>query len=147
VGIQSAAIVFSSIDGDQDQVFTVLASAAHSPAQLDALATGLKILKWTGFALGMLIGWFCLVALKIVLGIQLLRHASQRVAGMDSREAEDNVNDFGRAPIGDSQREKVSHSVNSITSQSANTYSPRLMARLLPSISRARMTIFLNFRQ
>jgi hypothetical protein len=112
VGIQSAAIVFSSIDGDQDQVFTVLASAAQSPAQLDALATGLRILKWTGFALGMLIGWFCLVALKIVLGIQLLRHASQRVAGMDSREAEDNVNDFGRAPIGDSQREKVSHSAN-----------------------------------
>jgi len=107
VGVQSAAIAFSSIDSGQDQVFTALASATQSPAQIDALATGLKVLKWTGFGLGIMNGWFCLVALKIVLGIQLLRHASQRVARMDSQEAEDHVNDFGRAPIGDSQREKA----------------------------------------
>lgn len=49
-----------------------------------------------------------LVALKILLGLGLLSYSALRQAGMDEREAQDAVNDFGRAPVGISKEEIVS---------------------------------------
>ncbi|BEI80187.1 hypothetical protein CcaverHIS002_0107160 [Cutaneotrichosporon cavernicola] len=62
-------------------------------------------LKW---ALAILITasiWGCLVALKILLGLGLLSYSALRQAGMDEREAQDTVNDFGRGPVGISKEE------------------------------------------
>lgn len=42
------------------------------------------------------------------MGLNLLAFAHSRQAGMDQREQEDRINDFGRKPIGDSLQEQVS---------------------------------------
>jgi hypothetical protein len=44
------------------------------------------------------------------MGVYLVSYATRRRAGMEAREAEDVVNDFGRDPIGEGQEERVSHS-------------------------------------
>lgn len=49
-----------------------------------------------------------LVALKILLGLSLLSYSALRQAGMGEREAEDSVNDFGRAAVGERPEEAVS---------------------------------------
>lgn len=49
-----------------------------------------------------------LVALKILLGLCLLSYSALRQAGMAEREAEDTVNDFGRAAVGERKEEAVS---------------------------------------
>jgi len=43
------------------------------------------------------------------MGIYLVSYATRRRAGMEAREAEDVVNDFGRDPIGEGQEERVSY--------------------------------------
>jgi hypothetical protein len=43
------------------------------------------------------------------MGVYLVSYATRRRAGMEAREAEDVVNDFGRDPIGEGQEERVSH--------------------------------------
>jgi hypothetical protein len=43
------------------------------------------------------------------MGVYLVSYATRRRAGMEAREAEDMVNDFGRDPIGEGQEERVSH--------------------------------------
>jgi hypothetical protein len=43
------------------------------------------------------------------MGVYLVSYATRRRAGMEAREAEDIVNDFGRDPIGEGQEERVSH--------------------------------------
>ncbi|GMK54546.1 hypothetical protein CspeluHIS016_0111320 [Cutaneotrichosporon spelunceum] len=60
------------------------------------------------FALAILITasiWGCLVGLKILLGLGLLSFSTLRQAGMEEREAQDAVNDFGRGPVGISKEE------------------------------------------
>ena len=42
------------------------------------------------------------------MGVYLVSYATRRRAGMEAREAEDVVNDFGRDPIGEGQEERVS---------------------------------------
>ena len=65
-------------------------------------------LKWmAGIGVG-ICAWGCLVALKVLLGLSLLSFSALRRAGMETREAEDAVNDFGRAAVGESKEEKVS---------------------------------------
>lgn len=49
-----------------------------------------------------------LVALKVLLGLGLLSFSALRQEGMDAREAEDAVNDFGRSAVGESKEETVS---------------------------------------
>jgi hypothetical protein len=49
-----------------------------------------------------------LLALKSIMGLNLLAFAHGRQAGMDKREQEDRINDFGRKPIGESLQEQVS---------------------------------------
>jgi hypothetical protein len=51
---------------------------------------------------------YSLLALKSIMGLNLLAFAHSRQAGMDQREREDRINDFGRKPIGDSLQEQVS---------------------------------------
>lgn len=41
------------------------------------------------------------------MGLNLLAFAHGRQSGMDQREQEDRINDFGRKPIGDSVQEQV----------------------------------------
>lgn len=57
-----------------------------------------------------------LVALKILLGLSLLSYSALRQTGMQEREAEDTVNDFGRSAVGERKEEAVSHVIsNSLT--------------------------------
>jgi len=65
-------------------------------------------LKWTGLIGGGLVGWGCLVVIKLLLGLGLLSFSAVRRAGMDEREREDEVNNFGRAAVGESKEETVS---------------------------------------
>jgi len=60
--------------------------------------------KWV--ALGVLF-WLCFVVVKVILGVHLVSYASHRRAGMDAREAEDVINDFGRDPIGEGKEEQI----------------------------------------
>jgi hypothetical protein len=48
------------------------------------------------------------VVLKVIMGINLVQYAAHRRAGMEEREKEDAVNDFGRDPIGEGLDERVS---------------------------------------
>jgi hypothetical protein len=47
--------------------------------------------------------------IKVIMGVYLVSYATRRRAGMEAREAEDVVNDYGRDPIGEGQEERVSH--------------------------------------
>ena len=47
------------------------------------------------------------MALKILLGLSLLSYSALRQAGMEEREAEDQVNDFGRSAVGERKEEAV----------------------------------------
>jgi hypothetical protein len=49
------------------------------------------------------------VLIKVIMGVYLVSYATRRRAGMEAREAEDVVNDYGRDPIGEGQEERVSH--------------------------------------
>ncbi|TDL24170.1 DUF747-domain-containing protein [Rickenella mellea] len=61
-------------------------------------------IKWV--ALGVLF-WACFVVIKIIIGVNLISYASRRRAGMEAREEEDRVNDFGRDPIGEGKDERM----------------------------------------
>jgi len=43
------------------------------------------------------------------MGVYLVSYATRRRAGMEAREAEDVINDYGRDPIGEGQEERVSY--------------------------------------
>ncbi|KZT26850.1 DUF747-domain-containing protein [Neolentinus lepideus HHB14362 ss-1] len=62
-----------------------------------------RVGKWA--VLGVLF-WVCAVAVKLIIGINLLAYASKRRAGVAAREAADAVNDWGRDPIGEGAEEK-----------------------------------------
>ncbi|KIR26047.1 hypothetical protein I309_05137 [Cryptococcus deuterogattii LA55] len=62
---------------------------------------GLKVASW----IGTLKGKNSLVFLKIILGLSLLGFSATRQEGMDEREAEDSVNDYGRSAVGESKEE------------------------------------------
>jgi hypothetical protein len=47
------------------------------------------------------------VVIKIIMGVRLLGYATKRRAGMEQRKADDDVNDFGRDPIGEGGEERV----------------------------------------
>lgn len=68
------------------------------------------LLKYTAVVGVGLCAWGCLVALKIMLGLGLLSFAAVRRNGMEEREREDEVNDFGRSAVGESKEETVSPS-------------------------------------
>lgn len=41
------------------------------------------------------------------MGVNLVSYATRRRAGMEAREAEDTINDFGRDPIGEGKEEQI----------------------------------------
>jgi len=47
------------------------------------------------------------LGVKVIMGVKLVSYATKRRAGMEAREAEDVVNDFGRDPIGEGKEEQV----------------------------------------
>ncbi|ODN80829.1 hypothetical protein L202_02972 [Cryptococcus amylolentus CBS 6039] len=68
----------------------------------DSVWAGLKVASWVGVGV---CAWGCLVFLKIILGLSLLGYSAMRQEGMDDREEEDKVNDFGRSAVGESKEE------------------------------------------
>jgi hypothetical protein len=67
-----------------------------------------SLIRWSaGLGVG-LCAWGCLVAFKVMLGLGLLSFAAVRRNGMEEREREDEVNDFGRPAVGESKEESVS---------------------------------------
>ncbi|EMD37504.1 hypothetical protein CERSUDRAFT_114143 [Gelatoporia subvermispora B] len=63
----------------------------------------INIAKWA--AMGFLF-WLCFLVIKIIMGVQLLSYATRRRADMETREAADVINDFGRPPIGEGKEEQ-----------------------------------------
>lgn len=64
--------------------------------------------KWAGIVLGGTAGWVCIVAFKIILGINLLNFATRRCAGMEARLHEDEeLNRLARSPLGEAEGERV----------------------------------------
>lgn len=47
------------------------------------------------------------VLIKIIIGMNLISYAARRRIGMEAREDEDRINDFGRDPIGEGKDERV----------------------------------------
>ena len=47
------------------------------------------------------------VVIKVLMGVNLVSYATRRRAGMEAREAEDAINDFGRDPIGEGKEEQI----------------------------------------
>jgi hypothetical protein len=47
------------------------------------------------------------VVIKVIMGVNLVSYATRRRAGMEAREQEDAVNDYGRDPIGEGKEEQV----------------------------------------
>ncbi|ESK97405.1 duf747 family protein [Moniliophthora roreri MCA 2997] len=63
-----------------------------------------RFLTWV--AMGILF-WLCFVVIKIIIGVNLVSYATRRRAGMEAREEEDRINDFGRNPIGEGKEEQI----------------------------------------
>jgi hypothetical protein len=52
-------------------------------------------------------GLISFVVIKVIMGVNLVSYATRRRAGMEAREAEDAINDFGRDPIGEGKEEQI----------------------------------------
>ncbi|QRV96480.1 TAPT1-like protein [Ceratobasidium sp. AG-Ba] len=73
-----------------------------------------------------LLAWFCLVTIKIMLGVNLLAYAIGRKKGMDARiQADEDVNKFGRNPIGEGKEEQVyNRELKTVLSHAADDVPP-----------------------
>ncbi|WVQ94316.1 hypothetical protein IAU59_001395 [Kwoniella sp. CBS 9459] len=91
------------------QAIGMLTTASHhtdeSMSDLTASGWAWAAFKWTSWFGVAICAWGCLVFLKVILGLALLGFSAMRQEGMEAREAEDTVNDFGRAPVGESKEE------------------------------------------
>ncbi|KAI9569560.1 DUF747-domain-containing protein [Boletus coccyginus] len=76
-----------------------LAFSSHLHDQRDPR----PLAKW--IAMGVLF-WLCFLALKVLLGVNLISYAGGRRTGMEARVVADHVNDFGRDPIGEGMEER-----------------------------------------
>ncbi|KAL8293067.1 hypothetical protein RQP46_000761 [Phenoliferia psychrophenolica] len=65
-----------------------------------------RIGGWLVFGMVILIAWACLIALKLLIGINLRAYASARWARMEENAQEDELNDRSRPPIGLSNKER-----------------------------------------
>ncbi|KAF7321257.1 hypothetical protein MKEN_00645400 [Mycena kentingensis (nom. inval.)] len=91
IGSQSISLLFTTESDDSLPWMTSNAEILH-------------LLKWG--TMGVLF-WLCFVVVKVILGVNLVSYATKRKAGMEAREAEDAVNDFGRDPIGEGKEEQA----------------------------------------
>ncbi|KAJ7084364.1 eukaryotic membrane protein family-domain-containing protein [Mycena belliarum] len=94
IGSQSVSLMFA-LHSDNSSPWTV---PSLSNAEI------VHYLKWA--TMGLLF-WLCFVVVKVIMGVNLLSYATRRKAGMDAREAEDAINDFGRDPIGEGREEQI----------------------------------------
>ncbi|KII92363.1 hypothetical protein PLICRDRAFT_103879 [Plicaturopsis crispa FD-325 SS-3] len=94
IGSQSVGLMFA------------LHSDASSPWTVPALSNAeiVHYLKWA--TMGGLF-WLCFVVIKVIMGVNLVSYATKRRAGMEAREAQDVINDFGRDPIGEGKEEQI----------------------------------------
>ncbi|WWC87545.1 uncharacterized protein L201_002435 [Kwoniella dendrophila CBS 6074] len=97
------------------QAIGMLSTSSHSGESINNLTAedwAWTILKWTSWTGVGLCAWGCLVFLKIILGLALLSFSATRQEGMEAREAEDAVNDFGRSAVGESKEETAYNKQN-----------------------------------
>ncbi|KAJ7680299.1 eukaryotic membrane protein family-domain-containing protein [Mycena polygramma] len=94
IGSQSISLMFA-LHSDNSSPWTV---PSLSNAEIA------HYLKWA--TMGVLF-WLCFVVIKVIMGVNLVSYATKRKAGMEAREAEDAVNDFGRDPIGEGREEQI----------------------------------------
>ncbi|KAK7472524.1 hypothetical protein VKT23_000639 [Stygiomarasmius scandens] len=66
-----------------------------------------ELVRWATWVVMAVLFWLCFVVIKIIIGINLISYATRRRAGMEAREAEDAINDFGRDPIGEGKDERI----------------------------------------
>ncbi|CAK5281540.1 unnamed protein product [Mycena citricolor] len=91
IGSQSINLLFSMHDEHS------------SPWSVACNADLVHCITWG--AMGVLF-WVCFVVVKVILGVNLISYATRRKTGMEAREAEDVINDFGRDPIGEGKEEQ-----------------------------------------
>lgn len=94
VGLQSLTLVFSLRFEDEWGWDTLM---DMSNAEV------VHLLKWAVMGVAF---WLCFLALKVLLGVNLISYATCRRAGMEARAAADTINDFGRDPIGEGKEER-----------------------------------------
>jgi len=94
IGSQSISLMFA-LHSDNSSPWTV---PSLSNAEI------VHYLKWA--TMGVLF-WLCFVVVKVIMGVNLVSYATKRKAGMEAREAEDTINDFGRDPIGEGREEQI----------------------------------------
>lgn len=94
VGLQSLTLVFSLRFEDEWGWDTLM---DMSNAEV------VHLLKWAVMGVAF---WLCFLALKVLLGVNLISYATCRRAGMEARAAADIINDFGRDPIGEGKEER-----------------------------------------
>jgi len=94
VGLQSLTLVFSLRFEDEWSWDTLM---DMSNAEV------VHLLKWAVMGVAF---WLCFLALKVLLGVNLISYATRRRAGMEARAAADIINDFGRDPIGEGKEER-----------------------------------------
>ncbi|KAF7965272.1 hypothetical protein HWV62_44713 [Athelia sp. TMB] len=94
IGAQSLGLMFA------------LHSDSSSPWTVPAL-TNAEIVHYAKWAIMGVLFWLCFVGLKVIMGVNLISYATRRRAGMEAREAQDAVNDFGRDPIGEGKEEQI----------------------------------------
>ncbi|KAL5528350.1 hypothetical protein ACEPAF_7486 [Sanghuangporus sanghuang] len=92
--------VLAALIGSQS-IGLVISIHTFSPVTL--VENMLHRAKWV--ALGV-IAWICCVVIKIIVGVNLVSFATHRRLGMEAREEEDKINDFGRDPIGEGKEER-----------------------------------------
>ncbi|KAH7888817.1 eukaryotic membrane protein family-domain-containing protein [Phlebopus sp. FC_14] len=94
IGLQSLNLVFSHRFDDE---WRLDALTRMSSAEV------VHLVKWVVMGLAF---WLCFLAVKILLGVNLISYATRRRAGMEARAAADIINDFGRDPIGEGREER-----------------------------------------
>jgi len=94
IGMQSLNLVFSL---QFDYQWSVHALKTMSTAE------AIRLVQWAIMGIAF---WLCFVALKVLLGVNLISYATKRHAGVEERAAVDAINDFGRDPIGEGKDER-----------------------------------------
>ncbi|KAJ7901805.1 eukaryotic membrane protein family-domain-containing protein [Mycena olivaceomarginata] len=94
IGSQSISLMFA------------LHSDNSSPWTVPSLSNAEIVHYLTWATMGVLF-WLCFVVIKVIMGVHLISYATKRKAGMEAREAEDAINDFGRDPIGEGREEQI----------------------------------------
>ncbi|KAG1735114.1 DUF747-domain-containing protein [Suillus paluster] len=94
VGLQSLTLVFS-LRFEDEWGWDALMDMSHAEV--------VHLLKWAVMGVAF---WLCFLALKVLLGVNLISYATRRRAGMEARATADTVNDFGRDPIGEGKEER-----------------------------------------